>query len=51
MNADLLFRCRFGASLESALSDVKKKFAQTQRAAKLTTRNDPLNQSRPGICV
>jgi hypothetical protein len=51
MNADLLFRCRFRGSLESALSNVKKKFSQAQRASKLITGNDPVNQSRPGVWI
>ena len=51
MNADLLFRCRFGRPLQSALSNVEKKLTEAQRAAELATGNDPLNQSRPGVCI
>jgi hypothetical protein len=51
MNADLLFRCRFGRLLESAIGNIEKKFAEAQRAAELSTGNDTLNQNRPGISI
>jgi hypothetical protein len=51
MDADLLFRCRFGGLFESALSNVEKKLAQAQRATELTTGNDSLNQNRPRVGI